>query len=42
LENVVESLSYKSYTAYATLAHATENLRAVLYDTIIVPDGTDE
>lgn len=42
LERVVESLNYKSFTAYATLASATENLRAVLYDTIIAPDGTDK
>ena len=42
LESVVESLNYKSFTAYATLAHATENLRAVLYDTVINEDGTDE
>jgi len=42
LESVVERLNYKSFTAYATLMHATENLRAVLYDTIIEPDGTDD
>ena len=42
LENVVESLNYKSFTAYATLMHATENLRAVLYDTVIEPGGTDD
>ena len=42
LENVVESLNYKSFTAYATLAIATENLRAVLYDTLIEEGGTDE
>jgi hypothetical protein len=41
LESVVERLNYKSFTAYATLMHATENLRAVLYDTIIEPDGTE-
>ena len=42
LENVVESLNYKSFEAYATLMLATENLRAVLYDTVIRKDGTDE
>jgi len=41
LENAVESLNYKSFTAYATLMHATENLRAVLYDTIVQEDGTE-
>jgi hypothetical protein len=41
LENVVERLNYKSFTAYATLMLATENLRAVLYDTLIEQDGTD-
>jgi hypothetical protein len=42
LENVVESLNYKSYEAYATLMLATENLRAVVYDTVIVEAGTDD
>ena len=41
LESVVESLNYKSYTAYATLATATENLRAVLYDTLTEEAGTE-
>lgn len=41
LESVVENLNYKSFTAYATLASATENLRAVLYDTILEQAGTD-
>lgn len=41
LESVVESLNYKSFTAYATLATATENLRAVLYDTLTEEVGTD-
>jgi hypothetical protein len=41
LESVVDSLNFKSFEAYATLANATENLRAVLYDTVIVPAGTD-
>lgn len=42
LESVVDSLNYKSFTAYATLANATEDLRAVVYDTVIREDGTDE
>jgi hypothetical protein len=42
LENVVERLNYKSFEAYATLMLATENLRAVLYDTVIDEAGTDE
>ena len=42
LERSVESLNYKSFTAYATLMLATENLRAVLYDTLIEEGGTDE
>ena len=42
LESVVESLNYKSFEAYATLMFATENLRAVVYDTVIVEGGTDE
>ena len=41
LESVVESLNYKSFEAYATLMLATENLRAVLYDTVISKDSTD-
>lgn len=40
LESAVESLNYKSFTAYATLALATENLRAALYDTVTQEDGT--
>jgi hypothetical protein len=42
LESVVESLNYKSYEAYATLATALEGVRAALYDTVISKDGTDE
>jgi hypothetical protein len=42
LESAVESLNYKSFEAYATLMLATENLRAVVYDTVIDSDGTDE
>jgi 5-enolpyruvylshikimate-3-phosphate synthase len=42
LEREVESLNYKSFEAYATLSIATENLRAVVYDTVINSDFTDE
>jgi hypothetical protein len=42
LEKCVESLNYKSFTAYDTLARATENLRAELYDIVIQEGGTDE
>ncbi len=42
LESVVESLNCKSFTAYATLASATENLRAELYDIVTSEDGTDD
>jgi hypothetical protein len=38
----VESLNFKSITAYDTLATATENLRAVLYDTVTGEGGTDD
>ena len=41
LENVVDSLNYKSFTAYVTLANATEALRAVAYDILTEPDGTE-
>jgi hypothetical protein len=41
LESVVENLNYKSFEAYATLMLATENLRAVVYDTALASDGTD-
>jgi hypothetical protein len=41
LESVVERLNYKSFEAYATLMLATENLRAVAYDTLIAPAGTE-
>ena len=37
LENVVESLNYKSYTVYDTLVIAIEGVRAALSDT-----ATDE
>jgi hypothetical protein len=42
LESEVESLNYKSFTAYDTLASATENLRAVLLPIIEQEGGTDE
>ena len=42
LEREVENLNYKSFTAYATLATATENLRAALYYTLTEEGGTDE
>jgi hypothetical protein len=42
LENVVENLNYKSFEAYATLALATQNLRAALFDTATDEDGTDD
>jgi hypothetical protein len=42
LEREVENLNYKSFTAYATLMLATENLRAVLYDTLTDSAGTDD
>jgi hypothetical protein len=42
LERSVESLSFKSFTAYDTLASATENLRAALYDTAMLEGGTNE
>ena len=41
LESAVENLNYKSFTAYDTLATATENLRAVLYDTVTDSAGTE-
>ncbi len=41
LENVVESLRYKSFTAYDTLTTATENLRVALSNIAIEEDGTD-
>jgi hypothetical protein len=41
LENVVENLNYKSFEAYATLALATQNLRAALFDTATDEGGTE-
>ncbi len=42
LENVVESLNYKSFTAYDTLIIAMEGVRAALSDTPTEEAGTDE
>ena len=42
LESAVESLNYKSFTAYDMLASATENLRAVLLPFITDTTGTEE
>jgi len=42
LESVVESLRYKSFTAYDMLASATENLRAAHSTFIEDTDSTDE
>ena len=41
LENVVESLNYKSFTAYDTLTHAIEGVRVALSDIQTDEDGTD-
>ena len=41
LESVVESLNYKSFTAYDTFNTALEGLRAVLYDGTQDTGGTD-
>jgi hypothetical protein len=41
LESVVESLQYKSYTAYDTLTIALEGVRVVLSPTTEQEDGTD-
>jgi hypothetical protein len=42
LESIVETLQYKSFTAYDTLASATENLRAAHLDFITDTGGTDD
>ena len=42
LESEAENLKYKSFTAYATLASAIEDLRAVVYDIVISEGGTNE
>jgi hypothetical protein len=41
LENVVESLNYKSFTAYDTLVTATEGVRVALSDIVTDEAGTD-
>jgi hypothetical protein len=41
LENVVESLNYKSFTAYDTLVIATEGVRVALSHIATDVDGTD-
>ena len=41
LENVVESLNYKSFTVYDTLVIATEGVRAALSDIATDEAGTD-
>jgi hypothetical protein len=41
LESVVESLNYKSFTAYDTLVTAIEAVRVALLPTQIDEDGTD-
>ena len=40
LENVVENLNYKSFTAYDTLVIATEGVRAALSTIVTDEDGT--
>ena len=42
LENVVESLNYKSFTLYDTLNTAIEAVSAALNDTQIESAGTDD
>ena len=41
LENVVESLNYKSFTAYDTLVTATEGVRVALSGIVTEEVGTD-
>jgi hypothetical protein len=41
LENVVDNLNYKSFTAYDTLVIATENLRVALSSIVTDEAGTD-
>lgn len=41
LENVVESLNYKSFTVYDTLSTAIQEVRVALSDTATDVDGTD-
>ena len=40
LENVVESLNYKSFTVYDTLTTAIQGVRVALSDTATDVDGT--
>jgi len=42
LESVVESLQFKSFTAYDTLVCALEGVRVALSPTTEQKDGTDE
>jgi hypothetical protein len=42
LESVVDSLNFKSFTAYDTLNTAIEGVRAALLPTTEVEGGTDE
>jgi hypothetical protein len=41
LENVVDNLNFKSFTAYDTLVIAMEGVRVALSDTQIDEGGTD-
>jgi hypothetical protein len=41
LESAVESLNFKSFTAYDTLATVIEEMRALLSDILTEEDGTD-
>jgi len=41
LENIVENLNYKSFTAYDTLIIATERVRVALLGIATDADGTD-
>jgi hypothetical protein len=41
LENVVENLNYRSFTAYDTLNTAIQGVRAALSGTLIEEGGTD-
>jgi len=41
LESAVESLNFKSFTAYDTLATVMEEMRVLLSDILIEEGGTD-
>ncbi len=41
LENVVENLNYRSFTAYDTLTTAIQGVRVALSGTVTEEDGTD-